>query len=231
MNNTETKQIEVGQHAFTTQDGELALSLITAGCTFAPVAAGGPAQMHFTPDICRNRWVTQRDASGQKVRVPLLKTPASPEEFEIAVMRAVKMDIPGVITWYFVRDEVFREAMEMHDRLAKEASEAARDGRAMSLPPFSTLTEAAAIMLVCYIRRCNEQDMPTHARLRPPNLAVGDVRKTVTPKEGVPGEVLEQMSYTATGGGRIWSLNLSDEKRATVMPDGKRFIHPKQKCP
>ena len=70
---SETKNIEAGNQPFTTTDAELALSLLTAGCTFAGGGDGGPAQMHFTPEICRNRWVTQKDAvTGEKIRVSLL---------------------------------------------------------------------------------------------------------------------------------------------------------------
>lgn len=237
MNDTETKQINPGAEPFTTTDGELALSLLTAGCQFARGEEGGPAQMHFTPDVCRNRWVTVRQADGQKIRVTLLKqitdshTGDSPEKFELAVMRAVKMGIHGIDTYYIVRNSVFHEAITMHDRLAKEAMDAAREERPMTIPPLHTLTEAAMIMTVCYMRRRNEPDMKGHAWIRPPNLAMGDVRKSITPRQGVPGEILEQMSYTASGSGKLWSLVLSDEKRAMVMSDGKPFCHPKPKLP
>lgn len=228
MTDSEVKQIDGSNPPFTTTDAELALSLLTAGCRFAPPEAGGPAQMHYTPDTCRNRWVTRKDAIGNHIRVSLLpQQPVSPQEFEIAVMRAVKMEIPGIVTYFLVRDDVFREAMAMHDQLAKKAQEAALSGTAMQVPPLHTLTEAAAIMAICYARRVNQKDMATYAWLRPPNLALGDVKKAVTPKEGVPHAALEQMSYEASGSGKIWSINLSDEKRATIMSDGKPFIHPK----
>jgi hypothetical protein len=35
------------------------------------------------------------------------------------------------------------------------------------------------------------------------------------------------MSYTQSGNGKTWSLNLSDKARATVMGDNKPFLHPK----
>ncbi len=227
----EPRQIEAGQQPFTTTDGELALSLITAGCQFAAVEEGGPAQQHWTPDTCRNRWITVRQLDGQKTRISLLKQITEthrgddPVDFERAVMRAEKLRVPGIVTYYFLRDAVWQEAMEAHDKMVKEAQDAALQNRPMVFPEMT----AAQIMAVCYARRCNEKDFPGYAWVRPVNLALGDVRKTVTPKEGVPGEVLEQMSYRAAGGGKIWSINLSDEKRATPQKDGKPFLHPRPK--
>jgi len=234
---SDTKQIEAGDQPFTTTDRKLALALLTAGCDWAEAKDGGPVQMHFTPEVCRNRWITIRQPNGQKIHVTLLQQITDshpgdePEEFEKAVMRAVRLKIPGINTYYIKRDSVFREAMAMHDRLAKEANDAVQEKRAMVLPAFGTLKEAEAVMLICYAYRLNEKDADTYQWLRSPNLAMGDVKKVVTPKPGVPSEVLEQMSFTATGGGKIWSLNLSNENRAKVGSDGKPFLHPKPVLP
>lgn len=230
---SEPKQIEVGQQPFTTTDRKLALALLTAGCDWAEAKDGGPVQMHYTPEVCRNRWVTVRQSDGQKVHVTLLKqvtgdhTGDPPEEFEKAVMRAVRLKIPGINTYYILRNEVFREAMAMHDKLAAEAHNAAQEGRPTVFPAFGTLKEAEAIMFTCYLYRMNENDVDSYAWLRSPNLAMGDVKKTVTPIRDVPGSVLEQVSYSCTGGGKIWSLDLSNERRATPDKDGKPFLHPK----
>ena len=227
---SESTPIQAGAQPFTTTDAELALSLITAGCQFAQGADGGPAQQHWTPEVCRNRWVTHTDPNTkEKRRVTLLpQGGVSPENFERAVMRAVKLKIPGIVTFYILRDSVFREAIAAHDAMVKVFADAARDKAAPALPNLATMTEAAMIMTVLYIRRANEQNVKDHAWLRSPNLCLGEARKKVTPREGVDGAVLEQVSYTASAdGSKIWSLDLPDDKRATIMSDGKPFIHPK----
>ncbi len=223
------QQISKGEQPFTTSDHELAVSLFTAGCTPADFAQDGPAVNTFSPDTCRNRWRTIRNAqTGEPNRVPLMThKPVTPEEFERSVMLAEKLRIPGIVTYAINRDSIFVEAMTAHDKMVDEFELAHGEDRAPIIPNLSTLTEAAMIMVVCYIRRKNAHDMKDMAWVRSPRLALGEVKKEVVPIEGAPNELLEQRSYTGTGGAlKLWDLNLSEEKRATII-NGERFLHPK----
>ena len=214
------QNIPIGGEPFSTTDKELALSLLTAGCKLHERAT----QMHFTPDICRNRWV-----SVNGTRQPLLPNkPVTPVEFERAVQRAVKLGIPGVVTYYIVRDDTFREAIKMHDLLAHKFHEA--KGGEMDFPALNTLTEAQAAMVVCFARRASEKHLPSYYFTHPPTLVLSDMRKQTQSRDGVPQAVAEQVSYKMEGTGKIWTLNLSDEARARVLPgDSKPFLHPQPK--
>jgi hypothetical protein len=229
---SDTKQISAGNQPFGTTDRELALALLTAGCKWAAVEDGGPAQMHYTPDVCRDRWVTQRHGStGHPTRIPLLSHyPQTPEQFERSVMLAVKLKIPGVTTYFIEKDATFKEAMAMHDKLVAEAHLAGLQKRPIAIPALAGLTEAEAAMVICYVRRMNEKDMASYAWVRPPNLCIGEVSKKTIPKHGAGEKVLEQVSYKAEGAGlTIWSLDLPDSERSKIMSDSKPFIHPKPK--
>ena len=222
-----THQLTPSNEPFKTTDAELAVALLTAGCSLASPEQGGPAQMHYTPDICRNRWVTIKDASGAK-RVPLLShTSVTPATFEEAVIRAGKLGIPGEVNFFILRDEVFLEAMQMHDFLAKEAQLAALQHRALVLPKLSTLSETQQVMVICYVRRQNREKLDTHAWARAPLLAMGDVRKKLVPRGSASEAQLTNSSFVMEGSGKIWKLGLSDERRASTTKDGKRFLHPK----
>jgi prophage DNA circulation protein len=117
--------------------------------------------------------------------------------------------------------------MKAHDAMVDECAKAARDNREPVIPTLNTLTETALIMVICYVRRRNRAMMESHIWMRSPLLTTGDAKKEVKPIEGASKETLEQMSYTQSGNGKTWSLNLSDKARATVMGDNKPFLHPK----
>lgn len=223
--------IQKGDHPFTTTDAELASALYTAGCSPADGAQDGPAINLYSPDICRDRWRTVRNAqTGEPNRIPLLThKPVSPEEFERAALLAEKLKIPGIVTYAIKRDSTFTEAITAHDKMAEEFEIAKRDERTPIIPNLSTLTETALIMVVCYIRRKNAQDMKAMTWARSPRCALGEMQKEVIPIEGASTELLEQRSYTATSAGaaKLWDLHLSEEKRATKMLNGERFLHPK----
>ena len=221
---SEAQQINAGEQAFTTTDAELANALITAGCSYAPVESGGPAQMHFTPDRLRSMWVTNRLPDGEKVRRTMLPQAGSPpEQFEMAVMRAVKLKNPGITTHFIVRDSVWREAIAAHDAIVQVFADAKRLNQPPALPNLQTMTEAAMIMTVLFIARQNRDTVDAMAWVRPPILALPNVRKSVKPIKGASQQALEEMSYTTEGSGQLWSTDLSDEDRAHLG------IHPKPK--
>lgn len=222
---------------FPIQNREIALLLLTAGCEFAEPQNGGPAQMHFTPGTCRNRWVTRRDQkTGEPIHVPLLphNREVSAEEFERAVLRAKKHKIPGVVTYFIKRNDVFREAMGMLDQLAKSAQEADLKGVPMTFPPFSSLTETQAAVVTLYARLQNDRMLTEYAWLRPVTCVLTDAKKKVVPikvgTEEVPASILEDVSFVMEGTGKVWSLGLSNEQRAKVLPgESKPYLHPQPK--
>lgn len=227
--------IQRAAHPFQTSDGELALALFTAGCKPAPHEADGPAVNLYTANTCRNRWRTVRNATtGEPNRVPLLTHKnVYPDEFEKSVMLAEQLKIPGNVTYAIVQCPIFQKAIKCRNDWADEFEAAERDSREPKKPDFSVMNDEEIIMTVFYFRQRNAESIKAMAWMRSPRLAMGDTKKELRPDDAglMPKALQEERSYVETNKDSLktWDLHLSDEKRATIMSDGKPFLHPKPK--
>jgi hypothetical protein len=107
---------------FTTQNRKLAEALALAGCKWAAREDGGPTMNVYTADFLRSRRL-------------LPATPVNIPAFEAATRAAFDRRIPGIVTYLFVRDDVFFRAVAAWDEVTRELQRADKEGRPPTIPP------------------------------------------------------------------------------------------------
>lgn len=185
---------------FTTTDHQLALALITAGCSFAPQSEGGPARNIFSPGALR--------AIGRLPTTGL----ASIAQFEAAALSAHADGKEGTIRYLIARNDTFFAAMKAWDNMVEEFHKAGQENRSPVLPEIPT----EAVMQSLYMRRMNEKACANIAFLNRPRCSlVKEKSKHVEPM--MDGKVeLAGNKTTTTGSLKEWTPPMSAEDRATL---------------
>ena len=178
--------------AFACQDAQLAKALLAAGCTLAPFESGGPCRMKYTPGFMRSR----KHMPSKSVSL---------REFHNYVKQAFAKKIPGIITYYIVRDEKFTKAIKAWDDMVNSFAEAHSRGEEQ---PFPELDPELA-MRCYYVLRASNQNLERSGIefILSPILDATSSQSTEFPVEGKPGNG----TRTAISG-KIWTLGLPDEE-------------------
>jgi hypothetical protein len=184
---------------FKTTDQPLAIALATAGCRLASQEEDGPAISLYTPEFLRSRG--------------LIKGKVAPSEFERVASDAFDKKIPGSVTYLFVRDDVFKRAMDAWDAMVNEYEKADEENR----EPESLDIDEATAMRVMYTQRVNARLFKTKVPFyREPLFKIGESTSREVPISGRP------VAQTVTEGSmKSWSRNLSNESRKALG------IHPR----
>lgn len=161
---------------FTTQNRALALALMTAGCTLHQSESEGPVSNLYTVGKLR-----EIGMGGQGLSI------------EQAAIKAVNAKKPGILSYFFVRDEELEKAIKAWDSVVAKLNSG------------SAITEDLSteqIMTVVCIHENNRKLAKDLSWIRP--ALVSDMSSNSN-KDGD-----KQM---ISGAGRIWSLGCSKETR------------------
>lgn len=161
---------------FTTQNRALAIALMTAGCTLHQSEAEGPCSNIYTVGKLRAIGM-----GGQGLSI------------EQAAIKAVNAKKPGIISYFFVRDEELEKAIKAWDSTVAKLNSAAG---------FTEELSTEQIMTVACIHENNRKLAKELPWLRP--ALVSDVSSN-SKKDGEKEMI--------SGSGRVWSLGCSEETR------------------
>lgn len=185
----------MSEESFKTQNRQLAFALACAGCHFAPLANDGPAVNTYTLGFLRE---------------PRQKRLVGGLDIESAGKKLIEMGIPGHVTYCFIRDAVFEEAMAAWDEVVAEFQEAAHDRRDPSLPEVSAKVVAQVLCVAV-----NSQDefakVPFVNKMRQLVSTVTSSTKQVPiPDKSSSGEANKPAPRTVVSGkGKVWTIGAS----------------------
>lgn len=176
---------------FHTQNRKLAEALAVAGCRWAAREDGGPTMNTYTSGFLRDRRL-------------MSSNPVSLAIFEKAAKDAVERRIPGIVTYFFVRDDTFYRAEEAWQKTCIEMARAELAAEAPNLPDISP--EVVAQVLCVYANSMKHlRDAPF---VNPPWVSTLGGSTTTDPKN--------ELSKTTTGQGKAWPLNATKEVREKI---------------
>ncbi len=172
---------------FVTQNKQLAHALAVAGCRFAESEDGGPVMNTYTPGFLRDRRLIGNN-------------PISIREFERAAEDAAAKRIPGIVTYFFERDDVFYRAEAAWQKMCEEISNAKIERRAPALPDISEEVVAQIMCIAAHgLKAINDA----------PFLTVPWV-STIAGAESFDEDT---RARSFAGSGKAWPLNISAEGR------------------
>lgn len=156
---------------FKTTNEQLAWALITAGCSFAPQVEGGPGHTTYTPALLRKKGV-------------LPSKGVSLEEFAEAAEDAYERMIPGPVTYYIIRNDLFTACIKKWDEMVDEFEAADKEKRAPVVPKVN----ANSVIVSCYLRAINQRvfDKQGMAFVNKPILRVEEIKSET--REAIPGK-------------------------------------------
>lgn len=173
---------------FVTQNRKLAEALALAGCSWASEEDGGPTRNIYTAGFLRDRKLLPNE------QVTLAK-------FEQAAKSAESRRVPGIVSYYFVRDKTFRDAEGAWQAVALEIQRAELASEPPKLPDIS----AEVVAQVLCIAANSAKHLADAPFLNPAWVTTlsGTKTKSDTSESG----------FSISGTGKAWPLNATKEVR------------------
>lgn len=205
---------------YQTQERQLAFALMCAGGQFAADVDDGPAtnvysrgflqQSRFDPiftDPKTGRRRTVIDSKTKKERAMTIEDAA-----KILIARC----IPGIVTYYFVRNAVFYEFIKAWDGITEALQDADQKGERPELPTISA-TVTAQVMCIAANNMAIFKTVPFMNKARQMvSTVTGSSRHSpiLNPKAGQEGQPAELpgKKYTVDGMGKAWTIDAEDIK-------------------
>lgn len=198
---------------YKTQEKQLAFALMCAGGRFAPDEQDGPAINVYSTGFLRQSRFAKLFEAVQAVRKL---------DIEEAATMLIEREIPGIVTYVFVRDAVFDEFIAAWDGITTTMQEADQANIRPELPRHSA-TVVAQVMNIAANNLAIFAQVPFMNKAR---QMVSDVTGTtrhnpiLNPKAGQDGapQHLPGTQDVTTGKGRAWTigLNAADKQRMGV---------------
>jgi len=181
---------------FYTGNAQLAFALIMAGVELLPQRdeegrVQGPTTNVYTVNVLRD--LAKR---GLHIAAALQRKP-----LEESAAEAVKLGLPGTVTYFFVRNELCERCIKAWDVMADEFQKANHEGREPNIPPVDPI----AVMQTAYVIA---QSRAKFATLPFINTALVSTVDASHVKEGE--------THRYKGAGAIWSLGASDRIKSKV---------------
>lgn len=173
---------------FATTNRHLAFALLLAGCEMADHTEDGPAINTYTIGFLRQERFRSR---------------VQGLDIEEAAKKLLNAKVPGVVSWLFVRNSIFEEAIKAWNEMADEVTKARHEGVAPQVPAVS----AADTMRVLYIAQRKETD-EFFDKLAFMNAG----RQLVSTMEG-SSKAREDGGNTITGAGQVWTIGAKDVRK------------------
>ena len=176
------------QQPFCTQNRKLAEALALAGCKWASREEGGPTLNIYTAGFLRDR----RLMSSHPVPI---------QGFEKAAKEAEARKIPGIVTYFFERDETFQRAEKAWQDCCIELARAKLASEPPNVPDIPPEVVAQVICIAAY----SAEGFKNAPFVNPAWVTTMSGSRKEDPKS--------KAAYTIEGTGKAWPLNASKEVR------------------
>ena len=181
------------EQSFQTQNRQLAFALMVAGCTFAPIEQDGPAMNSYTPGFVRQPQFGNLITKGMSL--------------DAAGAVLLRNRVPGIVTYFFLKNAAFYEAYESWVALEKEFAEAKSIGREPKIPEVS----AADVMRSLYVAQ-HRQTKESFANVVFKNRKL-QIINAMTGKEESEKDAEGRTIRTVEGSGAAWTIGSKSAKK------------------